>query len=455
MTRRIGSLVLLLILGAFISSCTWFQIPIATVTLSPVAGAVNAVVAIVSTGFGATQGTSVVTFDGIQAHVVSWSDTSITAQVPVLPTPDGDRLVVVNVVRGGTTIGTALFTVQRGILFETYRDGNLEIYMMNPDGSNPTNLTKHPSTDLSAVWSPDGTKIAFTSDRDENDEVYVMNADGTNAVNLTTDPYDDFAPQWSPDGTKIAFQSDRETTGPILSYDPKVMLVVYNSEVFVMNADGSGQVNVSNHEMWDGNPSWSPGSDRIVFQSDRHVDPGPIIMGVLPDELGVEIYAVDADGTDLVNLTHSPGDDRYPVWAPDGTKIAFQSARDGNQEIYVMNPDGSGQTRLTTDVGYDSYPSWSPDSQWITFHSDRTGGTDLYKMTRVGLSTTRLTTSIDWDWGPSWSPDAQWIAFQTTRDGNSEIYRMRADGSGQLRLTNDPEWDMHPVWGTSSWMPPA
>lgn len=454
MTRRTSGFVLLLVLGLMVSSCTWFQIPTATVTLSPASGAVNAVVVIAGTGFGATQGTSVVTFDALQAQVLSWSDTSITVRVPVLPTPHGDRLAAVNVVRGGGTVGTAWFTLQRGILFESGRDGNLEIYLMNPDGSNPTNLTQHSATDLSAAWSPDGTRIAFTTDRDGNEEIYAMDADGTNVVNLTADPYDDFAPQWSPDGTKIAFQSNRESSGPIAGVDPKIMLIVYTVDVFVMNADGSGQINVSNHEMWDGNPSWSPGSDRIVFQSDRHVDPGPVVMGILPDGLGVEIYAVDADGGHLVNLSQSPEDDRYPMWSPDGTRIVFQSTRDGNQEIYVMNSDGSGHTRLTTSGADDSYASWSPDSQWITFHSNRNGSTDLFKMSRDGLSTTRLTTSIDWDWGPSWSPDGQWIAFQSTRDGNSEIYRMLASGSMQTRLTNDVGWDMHPVWGTAPWMPP-
>jgi Tol biopolymer transport system component len=447
-----------LLTGALLlASCTWFQPPVLPVGLAPTAGAVNTIVTVTGTGFGATQGTSVVTFDGAQAPIVVWADTAIEARVPVLPTPDGERGIVVNVVRGGTVIGTCLFTLQRGILFETNRDGNSEIYMMNPDGSNPTNLTSHPATDYSAAWSPDGTRIAFVTGRDGDAEIYVMDADGSGATNLSRHPDDDTFPVWSPTGTHIAFQTDRESTGPILSVDPKIILGDFNIEIFVMNDDGTGQINVSNDPAWDGFPSWSQDGDQIVFESDRDETDGIVLLGLdlIIDGMGHEIYRVDIDGSDLVNLTNSPEDDGRPVWSPAAEKVVFVSDRDGNAEIYTMNADGSGQMRLTNNLAYDTYPSWSPDGGWITFHSDRDGNTEIYKMTEAGLSTTRLTTSPDWDWGPSWSPDGDAIAFQSSRDGNAEIYRMTPTGASQQRLTNDPDWDLHPVWGTPTWLPPA
>ena len=153
MKLRVPALTILLAFLLALSSCVWFQLPIASITLAPLAGAVNALISLTGTGFGATQATSVVTFDGIQAQVLAWADTAITARVPVLPTPNGERPVTVNVVRGGATIGTGVFTLQRGVLFETNRDGNPEIYMMNPDGSQPMNLTNHPDSDNSAAWS--------------------------------------------------------------------------------------------------------------------------------------------------------------------------------------------------------------------------------------------------------------------------------------------------------------
>jgi Tol biopolymer transport system component len=446
---------LLLAVVLVLTSCFWVQTPVVTVTLSPVAGAVTTPVTITGSGFGAVQGTSVVTFDGIQAQILSWADTTITARVPVLGTPDGERGVIVDVVRAGQTIGTSPFALQRGVLFESHRDGNSEIYLMNPDGSNPVNLTQNAAFDYSATWSPDGTKVAFVSDRDGDNEIYVMNADGSIPVNVTQDPGSDTYPVWSPDGTRIAFQSDRESVPLILGVEPQLIPSLFNQEIFVMNANGTGLINVSNNAAYDGDPSWSPDGEHIVFDTDRDAEDGMILMAIVPGDLGREIYVVNADGGNPTNLSNSPEDDGYPVWSPDGSKIVFSSSRDGNWEIYTMNPDGSGQARLTHNSADDYMATWSPDSAWISFQSTRDGNLEIYKMTRDGLSMTRLTASTAMDWGPSWSLDSQNIVFQSNRDANAEIYRMSASGAFQERLTYDPDWDVHPVWGTPAWLPPS
>jgi Tol biopolymer transport system component len=105
----------------------------------------------------------------------------------------------------GDGANAAIPGINGRIAFETYRDGNYEIYAMQSDGSNPTNLTNRPSsTDFHPVWSPDGTQIAFVSDRDGqfNTEIYVMNADGSNQTRLTNNEAADRDPSWSPDGSK-------------------------------------------------------------------------------------------------------------------------------------------------------------------------------------------------------------------------------------------------------------
>ncbi len=216
------------------------------------------------------------------------------------------------------------------IAFYSQRDGNQEIYVMDADGSNQTRITTNTADDRRPAWSPDGAKIAFQSVRDGNWEVYVMNADGSNQTNLTNQPTQEEGPVWSPDGSKIAYFS----------------LFGGNEEVFVMNADGSNQTNLTSHSAHDEGPDWSPDGTKIAFRSHRDGDQ--------------DIYVMDADGSNQTQLADLPADQGDPVWSRDGTKIAFPSLQDGNYEIYSMNADGSSQTRLTDNAANDHAPDWQP-----------------------------------------------------------------------------------------------
>ncbi len=172
------------------------------------------------------------------------------------------------------------------IAFMSDRDGNVEIYVMNADGSGQKNLTNNPAIDKNPAWSPDGKKIAFDSYRDGNQDIYVMNADGSGQKNLTNDLINGGYPAWSPDGKKIAFDSYRDG----------------NWEIYVMNADGSGQKRLTNNPADDNFPSWSPDGKKIAFMSDR--------------DGNLEIIVMNADGSGLENLTNNPADDGYPSWSP-------------------------------------------------------------------------------------------------------------------------------------------
>jgi len=159
-----------------------------------------------------------------------------------------------------------------------------------------------------------------------------------------------------------------------------------------------------------------------------------------------EIYTVRSDGTGLVYLTNNNVEDTDPAWSPDGTRIAFTSTRDGPHAIYVMNENGSNVNRLTP-VTWDSFrPAWSPDGSRIAFVSARNGNTDVYVMKADGTGEQRLTTHMALDTDPAWSPDGSKIAFASERDGNAEIYVMNADGSGVTRLTTNSTEDRHPAW---------
>ena len=215
------------------------------------------------------------------------------------------------------------------IAFESGRDGNWEIYVMNADGSDVARLTDYGGDDVSPAWSPNGQRIAFSSWRDGLTEIYVMNADGSDVARLTDYGGDDVSPAWSPNGQRIAFSSGRDG----------------QTEIYVMNADGSGVARLTDHAAEDVYPAWSPDGQRIAFSSLR--------------DRNWEIYVMNADGSDVARLTDHGGDDFEPTWSPDGRYIAFASDRDGDLDIFTMRYDGSEVTNLTDQARDNRGPHWA------------------------------------------------------------------------------------------------
>ena len=311
------------------------------------------------------------------------------------------------------------------------------------ESSDPTRITNNLRGAAQPAFSPDGTKIAFLNYRDglneratprspatkseasigASSDIYVMNADGTNLINLTNGTSTDNQPTWSPDGKKIAF----------VRWQPGPPGRPANSEIYVVNADGSDQRRLTNNSAVESNPVYSSDGEKIAFQSNRDVNIGPEIP--VKDQ---EIYVMNADGANQTPLTNNelPTHDTQPTFSSDGKKIAFMSNRDLPPGIYAMNADGANQTRLTNNSAPALDPVFSPDGTRIAFSNPA----EIYVMNADGTKQTNLTNDAgaSRDTNPVFTPDGKRIAFTGNPVSSDEIFVVNVDGSGKTNLTNSP-----------------
>jgi Tol biopolymer transport system component len=301
---------------------------------------------------------------------------------------------------------------------------NQDIWVMNPDGSNPTNLTPNtPQTsEVSPAWSPDGAKIAFMRSAGANVEggVYVMNADGSNQTRVPiASPVGSVV--WSPDGTKFAYSAARNNV----------------MDIFVSNVDGSGEVNLTKGTGAGGTPTWSPDGARIAYAA------------------GSALCVMFADGSNrqrILDDTAVKGINN-PKWSPDGTLIMFSGGaftNPGPAKAYLVSPDGSNLAHVNETFAPYYDPAWSPDSKKIVFRTHDELAADIGVINLDGTGFIKFSPNIRIiDSQPAWQPlvgGERKIVFTSERDGNPEIYVMDADGGNQINLTNNPAKDATPVW---------
>jgi Tol biopolymer transport system component len=256
------------------------------------------------------------------------------------------------------------------IVFQSNRDGNWEIYLMELDGSNQTRLTKTPADEETPAFSWDGKLIAYSYNGDDIRpnvsqalkwrEIYVIDATGFSRTRLTTNTSDDWSPNFSPDGNTITFCSERNDVRPV----PFYMVI---SNIYIMDTNGNFQKGLFESPEDDVSPSFSSDGKKIIFSSRRNKK--------------FRISIGNSDGTgDTQSLGDNIGDNNSPKFSPDGSRIVFFSNRYGDYSIFVMNADGSNTKALTSIFKNEYYPAFSGDGTKVAFHSDREGNYEVYVM---------------------------------------------------------------------------
>jgi Tol biopolymer transport system component len=199
-----------------------------------------------------------------------------------------------------------------------------------------------------------------------------------------------------------------------------------NLDIYSMDADGTDVQQLTDNESNDFDPKFSPDGKRIAFTSLREGYP--------------HIYCMDADGTNVTKLTVGRSMDFMGSWSPDGTRIVFTTGRNGNYDVCIMNADGSGAVRLTDYEGDDGAPAFSPDGQKIIFVSDRDGSYDLYVMNTDGTDIQQVTNTEEYENFPQYSPDGQKVVFLSRWETGAELCIMNADGTGKEPIVIPPHF---------------
>lgn len=247
------------------------------------------------------------------------------------------------------------------VVFQSNRSGNEELYTMKPDGSDVKQLTRTAYDEGDPVWSPDGKQILYGADMGNgNWEVFLMNADGSNARRLTNHPASDGHSHWSPDGTRIIFNSARTTP------DLKEPWSRQWHEIFSMKTDGSDLRQLTQCKSICTYGVMSPDGKRIAFRKVTQT-PGfnwEMTMGARNSE----VFVADADGANEVNVSNSAGYDGWPIWSPDGQWLLFSSNRNGKPlvgELFVVRPDGTELHQISATKESLVQPTWSKDGKRI------------------------------------------------------------------------------------------
>jgi len=286
---------------------------------------------------------------------------------------------------------------------------------------------------------PDKYELAFVSDRGGKLDIYLVNLnenaepDSSSLKRIAETDYDEYGIDWYPDGKKIIFSTKIDN----------------NYDVYTIDPDGNNLTRITDHPAYDGGASFSPDGKEIVFTSERADSNANYTKR--------EFYKMNIDGSDLTRLTFNDNYDCCTHFSPDGKKILFarmvSDAKDTfnpvNGEIFVMDPDGKNEIQLTNKPKFDALPFWSPDGKQIAFHGQTDSVTQIFVMNADGTNLRNITNDeFDNRW-PTWSPDGKWIAYTSVRGDNetkTDIFVTNPEGNIKKEILAHPKRDEIAIW---------
>jgi Tol biopolymer transport system component len=314
-----------------------------------------------------------------------------------------------------------------GVVFVATRDGNREIYRMDPDGSRQTRLTADAADDWAPVWSPTGEHVAFASKRSGNVDVWVMDADGQGLVNVSAAPGTDDSPAWSADGRKLAFVSDRNAV----------------KQIFTVAPDGSGLSPATDQRAEAVDPSWGPGPELAYCSTGT-------------------LFVKTAAGLLTASGPIASPACRRPRWSPNARRLLWtrESAGDMGEvhAVDVPKPAEHDQNRVNlsqSQTSVDADPAWSADGMQVFFRTSRFGGSRIVRVSSTDGSGVALVSSSKGleELGPHLSPDGTSLLFEGRAAGGSDLYGVALAGGTPTNLTQSPGDDAEPDWRACSRTP--
>ncbi len=258
------------------------------------------------------------------------------------------------------------------IAFTSRRTGNAEVYSIDPDGSNLTQITRNGSINLSPAWSVDNSKLYITSYLTKFPDLFVIDLSNSKTTPILQGGMH-ITPSPNPDGVHLALT---------VSFDGDPEVCVYNLETRKLRR-------LTFSTGVDTNAVFAPNGREMVFVSDRTGNP--------------QIYVMDMDGANIRRLSNIGNYNTAPDWSPRGDWIAYHSRRDGVFNIWMIRPNGADEHPLTSEAGHNEDPSFGRNGRHIAFTSTRDGSKGLYVMDISGRSVRRIIHGMGGCENPAWS----------------------------------------------------